>query len=100
MRVGIYFLFLGINTASRPVTILHAYRQEFKMVPFLGNLLVKKLKAGLADTNFLLYTKLRNGGVLGGTLATENLATGSTMVLEQQRAENKVKSCTCAENTP
>lgn len=50
-----------------------------------GDSLVKQLKAGLTHTHFLLYTKLRNGGVLRRTLATKNLATGSTMVLEKQK---------------
>lgn len=49
--------------------------------------LVKQLKAWLAHTHFLLYAKLRNGGVLRRTLSTENLATGSTMVLEKQRTQ-------------
>lgn len=58
--------------------------------------LVKQLKARLAHTDFLLYAKLRNGGVLRRTLATENLSAGSTMVLEKQRRQIEVNFRTCA----
>lgn len=55
-----------------------------------GHSLVKQLKAGLAYAHFLLNAKLRNGGVLRRTLATEDLSAGSTMVLEEQRTQIEV----------
>ena len=49
-----------------------------------ANLLVQMFKAGLADAHFLLNPKLGDGGVLRGTLSTENLTTGPAMVLKRQ----------------
>lgn len=52
------------------------------------HLLVQQLETRLAHSHFLLNAKLRNGGVLGRTLSTENLPAGSTVVLGKATSTN------------
>lgn len=80
--------FTTLVVPSRATTVLHSYH-------WLDSL-VKQLKAGLTHTHFLLDSKLGNGRILGRTLATENLATGSTVVLEKHRTQIEVNFHTCA----
>ncbi len=57
------------------------------------NSLVQQFETRLTHTHFLLDAKFWNGGVLRGALSTENLAAGSTVVLEKQgRNEDESRS--------